>query len=109
MERFSFIIEDTFNPIEEQDDEEQSGFADFSFKSKLSRCRVDYHVINENVKNVLSGLAEVFETIDNEKYHVDEIEVTLQVGSQGEVSILSTVSGSINLSSGIKVTIKRKQ
>jgi len=103
MEKFSFIIED-INLFEEQ-----SGFADFNLKSKLSRCSVDSHVIKENVKKVLSGLTEVFETVDNEKYHVDEIEVTLQVGSQGEVSILSTVSGSVNLSSGIKVTIKRKQ
>ena len=109
MERFSFIIDNTFNPFEEQHDEEQSGLADFSLKGKLSHCFVDYHVVKDNIKKVLCGLTEVFETIDDEKYHVDEIEVTLQVGSQGEVSILSTVSGSVNLSSGIKVTIKRKQ
>ncbi len=40
---------------------------------------------------------------------LDEIELNLSVGSEGKISILSSVAGGISANSGIKIKLKRKE
>ena len=102
MDKYTFILDDL------PDQADESAFAGSNLVNNTFSKAIERQAIDENIKNVLRSLTKVFEDIENDKYFIDEIEVTLNVGAQGEVSILSTVSGSVNLNSGIKVLIKRK-
>lgn len=79
-------------------------------KSKLETTNVSIDIIKKNMETTLNGLLDVFECeqLENRKFYMDEIEVSLNVGCEGSVSILSAISGQSNLQSGIVVKLKRR-
>lgn len=73
-------------------------------------------VTSEQLKEQLGGFLEAIDSIINvpaftEKngFVMDEIELNLSVGAEGEISVLSSATGGISASSGIKIKLKRKQ
>ena len=76
-------------------------------KSQVTAIAID--VIKDNMVKTLDGLMKVFESaeFDNRDFLVDEIEVSLLVGNEGSVHILS-VSGQANVQSSIVVKLKNR-
>ena len=86
-----------------------SKLTDILNKSRLEVANVSIDVIKENMVKTLDGVIEIFENeqLENRGFCVDEIEVALNVGCEGSVSILSTISGQANMQSSIVVKLKR--
>lgn len=87
-----------------------SKITDILNKSKVEVTNVSIDVVKENMLKTLGGLLDTFECeeLEDRKFCIDEIEVSLNVGCEGTVSILSAVSGQANVQSGIVVKLKRK-
>ena len=86
-----------------------SKMTDILNKSKLEVTNVSIDVIKENMVKTLDGVMEIFENeqFENRCFGIDEIEIALNVGCEGTVSVLSTVSGQANMQSSIVVKLKR--
>ncbi len=87
-----------------------SKITDILNKSRLEVANVSIDVIKENMAKTLEGVMEMFENeqLENRSFCIDEIEVALNVGCEGTVSVLSTVSGQANMQSSIIVKLKRR-
>ena len=71
---------------------------------------VQTDAVKNGLLNILSSMSEVLDEahFSNDIYEVDELEINLNIGLNGEVSIIS-VSENTNVSSGIKIKIQRKR
>lgn len=87
-----------------------SKITDILNKSKLEMASVSTDIVKENMVKTLDGLLDEFdcEQLENRKFYMDEIEVSLHVGCEGTVSILSAVSGQADVQSSIVVKLKRR-
>ncbi len=76
--------------------------------TKIVNVQTD--VVKKGLLNVLSSMSEVLDEthFTNDVYEIDELEINLNIGSNGEISIIS-VSENTNFSSSIKVKIQRKR
>lgn len=87
-----------------------SKITDIIKRSNLEVTNVSVDVVRENLVKTLDSLLDVFECeqLDGRKFYTDEIEIALNVGYEGTVSILSAVSGQANVQSSIVVKLKRR-
>lgn len=73
---------------------------------------VDSEQLKEQFDNFLKAIDSLFDvpvSSRSDGLMLDEIELSLSVGSEGKISILSSVSGGISANSGIKIKLKRKE
>ena len=86
-----------------------SKMTDILNRSRLEVANVSIDVVKANMVKTLDGIIEIFENeqLENRGFCVDEIEVALNVGCEGTVSVLSTVSGQASMQSSIVVKLKR--
>lgn len=87
-----------------------SSIADMLNKSNFKTTKVNMDIVKNNMIETVGSIMEIFENerLNNQNFSIDEIEVTLNIGCEGSVSILSTVSGQTNMQSGITLKLKRK-
>jgi hypothetical protein len=63
--------------------------------------------INQAIQSVVSLIDE--KSLNDKGYEVSELEFSLNISADGNVSILSIVSGGISVQSGITIKIGRKK
>lgn len=70
---------------------------------------VNTEVVQSGITNILKSMSELLNstTFENDKYEIEEMKINLNVGANGEVSIMS-LSGETSLTSSISITIKRR-
>ncbi|MCD7789588.1 MAG: hypothetical protein LUH55_03355 [Bacteroides thetaiotaomicron] len=77
--------------------------------SRLKDATIPKEKLKSQFDNFMEALAEVVnsEKLQKSGFAVDEIELEISISAQGEISILTAVSGGVNSSSGIKIKLKR--
>lgn len=73
---------------------------------------VDSEQLKKQFEEFLKAMNSIFDiSTFTEKcsFALDEIELNLSVGSEGKISILSSVTGGISAGSGIKIKLKRRE
>lgn len=75
--------------------------------SKIVEVSAD--AVKAGIERILMSMSELVERLkfSNSDYQIEELKINLNVGANGEVSILS-ITGDANISSSITVTIKKK-
>lgn len=70
---------------------------------------VNTEVVQRGITNILRSMSELLNNteFENDKYEIEEMKINLNVGANGEVSIMS-LSGEASLTSGISITIKKR-
>lgn len=58
------------------------------------------------VGNVITGLSKI--STDNEKFEIDEAIFSININSEGELSVMSIVKAGITNGTGIQVRLKKK-
>lgn len=66
-------------------------------------------VLLKNIDDALEKVTKVFEKVSNatSKFEIDEIELGLNIGADGKVSVVA-LEGTASLNTSIKVKLKRK-
>lgn len=77
-------------------------------ETNLKIEKVNTEIIKANMISTINNLIETFQSpdINSNEYIVEEIDISLNIGIDGSVSIVSFQSG-LNLSSGITIKLKR--
>lgn len=73
--------------------------------------KVNSDIVKKNLDVVVTELFSALDAIEEantSKYEINEMEIALGISASGEVSILSTLSGSADVSTNIKLVIKKK-
>ena len=87
-----------------------SQLAHLAKKNSMKVVNASTEIIEHNLKHVINESLSLLNSVNSgeSNYEVDELEINLSIGTNGEVSILSTISGSANVASSMKLVIKRK-
>jgi len=84
--------------------------SEIASKHATKIVNVSTSTIKSGIKHVLENLSSTLDDIQLEmnNYDIDEVEVNLNIGLGGEVSILSICSVDANIASSITIKMKRK-
>ena len=98
--------------VDEFETTEQRGILPASFAGNLVQKSIDVSTdsLKDQIRNVISNILETLDDAEteNDKYYVQKIDFTLGINSKGEVSLLSTLKGSLQVQGGFNITITRK-
>ena len=85
------------------------GASDAVTKVGSKIVEVDTDIVKAGISRILTSLSDIIKDFkfSDSDYQVEELKINLNVGANGEVSILS-MTGNANVSSSITVTIKKK-
>lgn len=92
---------------------EMKGFSgtvtDALSKTSNKVVNVSTEVVQKGITNILKSMSELLNNteFENDKYEIEEMKINLNVGANGEVSIMS-LSGEASLTSSISITIKKR-
>lgn len=77
---------------------------------KEKSVKLPKQLVKNNISEVLDQVGELF-LLDKSatNYFIDEIEFGISIGSEGKVSILSIVGGSLSANATLVVKLKRKE
>ncbi len=66
-------------------------------------------ILYKNIEDVLKKVTKIFEqpSIEKSKFEIDEIELSLNIGADGKVSIIA-IEGNASMNTSIKIKLKRK-
>lgn len=84
---------------------------DILSQAHVAATRVSVEVIRQNMRETLHGVMRLFDDEDfgSQSYQIDEVQVSLAIGVEGQVSVMSSVSGAANTNSGVVVRLKRRE
>lgn len=73
---------------------------------------VNYEQLKQQFDGFLKAIDSLFDNsafAQNSSFVVDEVELNLSIGTEGQISILSSIAGGFSASSGVRIKLKRKQ
>lgn len=68
-------------------------------------------IVKKNLRHVIDESMKLLDSVQDtdSNYEVDELELNLGIGAEGEVSILSAVTGSASITTSMKLVIRKKK
>lgn len=105
MEKIKILVDDE-SPIQESKGSRYN-LEGIVKKPALKTIEVQLDTLTENVSIQVQGLANALGNVDlsNTPFEIKELTLNLVFDSSGEVKILSSIGGAVNLKSGIQITL----
>ncbi len=88
--------------------DERAGKGLWDTSANIVQTTINAGILEENLKAYIISIGTILNNLSNEihDYNLDEVQVSLQVGASGSISLIGSVSA--NISGGISLKFKKR-